>query len=160
MLPPTPEESLSAASIPEDEKDEAAARASALQRAKEAVMTKLSKEYARRAKEKQEGEWTASAAVQASLSALSLGVKTSAESGGFLSGDGDWEKYGHGLAHSGSSGSIRSRLKEGLFGRSFASVAAAAAAAAAGHHGNSWVSDLRGNVESQSALVPLIFSRS
>ncbi|EGS18489.1 uncharacterized protein CTHT_0050910 [Thermochaetoides thermophila DSM 1495] len=157
VLPPTPEESPSAASIPEDEKNEAAARASALQRAKEAVMTKLSKEYTHRAKEKQESEWTASAAVQASLSALNLGVKTSAESGSFLSGDLDWEKYGHGLTHTGSSGSIGSRLKEGLFGRSLASVAAAAAVC---HHGNSWVSDVRGSVESQSALVPLIFSRS
>ncbi|KAK3378598.1 hypothetical protein B0H63DRAFT_252126 [Podospora didyma] len=103
------------------EAQDAALRSTALRRAKEAVLSKLSREYVKR---KTSGSHTKdSAAVTAGLSALSLGLNSSCA----------------------ASSSMGFRIREGLFGRSLANVAEAP--------------DHR-SMESQSALVPLIFSRS
>jgi len=114
------------------EAEEAAARASALKRAKQAVMTKLSREFSkRRGGDGGDGRGKESAAVAAGLSALNLAMNLPAP-------------HHSGLSCA-STASVAYRLREGLFGRSMANVAIAP--------------DHR-SVESQSALVPLIFSRS
>jgi hypothetical protein len=113
------------------EAEEAAARSSALQRAKQAVITKLSREFSKRKVDGGDPRDKGSAAVVASLSALNLGMNLPAQHYSGLS--------------CGSSSSVAHRLREGLFGRSMANVAIAP--------------DHR-SLESQSALVPLMFSRS
>ncbi|KXX77325.1 hypothetical protein MMYC01_206348 [Madurella mycetomatis] len=114
------------------EAEEAAARSSALKRAREAVMTKLTREFSKRKADSGRGNGhdKDSAAVLAAAglsSALNLGMNNAS-----------------GLSCA-SSTSVGYRLREGLFGRSMANVAIAP--------------DHR-SLESQSALVPLIFSRS
>ncbi len=113
------------------EAEEAAARASALKRAKQAVMTKLSREFSKRKGDGGDARGKESAAVAAGLSALNLAMNLPAP-------------HHSGLSCA-STASVAYRLREGLFGRSMANVAIAP--------------DHR-SVESQSALVPLIFSRS
>ncbi|KAK3902022.1 hypothetical protein C8A05DRAFT_15861 [Staphylotrichum tortipilum] len=116
------------------EAEEAAARASALKRAKQAVMTKLSREFSKRKGDG--GDATRgkeSAAVVAGLSALNLAMNLPAP------------HHHHSGLSCASTSSVAYRLREGLFGRSLANVAIAP--------------DHR-SLESQSALVPLIFSRS
>ncbi|GAB1313824.1 hypothetical protein MFIFM68171_04034 [Madurella fahalii] len=114
------------------EAEEAAARSSALKRAREAVMTKLTREFSKRKADSGRGNGhdKDSAAVLAAAglsSALSLGMNNA------------------NALSCASSTSVGYRLREGLFGRSMANVAIAP--------------DHR-SLESQSALVPLIFSRS
>ncbi|KAH6844940.1 hypothetical protein B0I37DRAFT_172047 [Chaetomium sp. MPI-CAGE-AT-0009] len=113
------------------EAEEAAARSSALKRAKQAVITKLSREFSKRKVDGSDPRDKGSAAVIASLSTLNLGMNLHAQHYGGLS--------------CASSSSMGHRLREGLFGRSMAHVAIAP--------------DHR-SLESQSALVPLMFSRS
>lgn len=103
---------------------DAAARSSALKRAKETVLMKLSREFCKRSKAAPHSK--DSAAVTAGLSALNLGMGT-----------------GVTCATSPSMG-MGMRIREGLFGRSLANVAV--------------VADHR-SMDSQSALVPLMFSR-
>ncbi|SPQ22283.1 3a09b1f3-6ff7-4593-bbfc-50c44ec5f744 [Thermothielavioides terrestris] len=120
------------------EAEEAAARASALKRAKEAVITKLSREFSKRKADGSDArnkESAAAAAVAAGLSALSFGMNLPAH---------HHHHHHRGLSCA-SSSSVAYRLREGLFGRSMAHVAVAP--------------DHR-SLESQSALVPLILSRS
>ncbi|KAK4444854.1 hypothetical protein QBC34DRAFT_179481 [Podospora aff. communis PSN243] len=108
------------------EAQEAAARSSALQRAKDTVLAKLSREFCKR-RPSGGAHKNDSAAVVAGLSALNLGVS-------------------HALpANCASTSSMGLRIREGLFGRSLANVSIAP--------------DHR-SLESQSALVPLMFSRS
>lgn len=117
------------------EAEEAAARSSALKRAREAVMTKLSREFSKRkaADGGSDPRSKDSAAVVAGLSALNLGMNLPA----------------HNVSHNGlscaSSSSVGYRLREGLFGRSLANVS---------------IAPEPRHLESQSALVPLIFARS
>ncbi|KAK0638895.1 hypothetical protein B0T16DRAFT_336938 [Cercophora newfieldiana] len=88
------------------EAQEAAARSSALQRAKDTVLAKLSREFCKR-RPSGGSHKNDSAAVVAGLSALNLGVT-------------------HGLPTScASTSSMGMRLREGLFGRSMANVAIA-----------------------------------
>ncbi|KAK0614047.1 hypothetical protein B0T14DRAFT_294071 [Immersiella caudata] len=109
------------------EAQEAAARSSALQRAKDTVLAKLSREFCKRRPSGGGAHKNDSAAVVAGLSALNLGVS-------------------HALpANCASTSSMGLRIREGLFGRSLANVSIAP--------------DHR-TLESQSALVPLMFSRS
>jgi len=109
------------------EAQEAAARSSALQRAKDTVLAKLSREFCKR---KASGSHSKdSAAVVAGLSALTIGQNNSVANG----------------LNCASTSSMGFRIREGLFGRSMANVAIAP--------------DHR-SLESQSALVPLMFSRS
>ncbi|KAK0741279.1 hypothetical protein B0T18DRAFT_419832 [Schizothecium vesticola] len=103
---------------------DAAARSSALKRAKETVMMKLSREFCKRNRVAPHSK--DSAAVTAGLSALNLGTGMGA------------------TCASSSSMSMGMRIREGLFGRSLANV--------------SVVADHR-SMDSQSALVPLMFSR-
>ncbi|KAH8901015.1 hypothetical protein GQ53DRAFT_2055 [Thozetella sp. PMI_491] len=100
------------------EAEDAAARMSALKRAKEAVLTKLSREFSRR--KPRSAHSKDSAAVVAGLSTLNLGSCGS---------------------------SVGLRLREGLFGRSMANVA------------NIVIAPDHRSIESQSVLVPLMFSR-
>ncbi|KAL2130846.1 hypothetical protein VTI74DRAFT_5867 [Chaetomium olivicolor] len=139
------------------EAEEAAARASALQRAKEAVITKLSREFSKRrgsgdsnnSTDSTSSSSSAAAAARfnnkespaamvaaAGLSALNLAAMNAPQN------------HHSGLSCA-SSSSVALRLREGLFGRSLANVTMAAAAAAE-----------HKSMESQTALVPLIFSRS
>ncbi|KAL2143711.1 hypothetical protein VTI28DRAFT_10075 [Corynascus sepedonium] len=114
------------------EAEEAAARSSALKRAKQAVITKLTREFSkRRPADGSDPRSKGSAAVVASLSALNLSMNLPAQQYGGLS--------------CASSSTVGHRLRENLFGRSMADVAIAP--------------DQR-SLESQTALVPLIFSRS
>ncbi|KAK4237464.1 hypothetical protein C8A03DRAFT_16000 [Achaetomium macrosporum] len=117
------------------EAEEAAARSSALKRAKEAVITKLTREFSKRKADGSNGRNKESAAVLAGISQLSLSMNLPA--------------HHHNHNHSGlscaSSSSVGNRLRDGLFGRSMANVSIAP--------------DHR-SLESQTALVPLIFSRS
>ncbi len=110
------------------EAEEAAARMSALKRAKEAVLAKLGREFCRRKASSSHSK--DSAAVIAGLSTLNLGMNL---------------QLGNGLN---SCGSMGLRIREGLFGRSVVNVASVAIAP-----------DHR-SLESQSALVPLMFSRA
>jgi hypothetical protein len=133
------------------EAEEAAARSSALKRAKQAVITKLSREFSKRkpsdgGSESQRNS-KESAAVVAGLSALNLGMNMPAHPAHReRERDRDYPQHLH---HSGlscaSSSSVAYRLREGLFGKSVANVAVAP--------------DHR-SLESQTALVPLIFARS
>lgn len=141
------------------EAEEAAARSSALKRAKEAVITKLSREFAKQQR-KDSGvhhhhsrNKDSAAVVAAGMSVLSLGMDLSPGQG---QGQGQQQYHHSGLS---CSSSIGFRIREGLFGRSMANVAAAAAAAAAAGSGSVASADSR-SLESQSVLVPLIFSRS
>lgn len=115
------------------EAEEAAARSSALKRAREAVITKLSREFA---KQQRKDSKDSAAVIVAREPTLNLGM--------------DLPPMHHnnssGLSFA-SSSSVASRIREGLFGRSMANVAMA------------MTPDHR-SLESQSALVPLIFSRS
>ncbi|KAK4151420.1 hypothetical protein C8A00DRAFT_17181 [Chaetomidium leptoderma] len=115
------------------EAEEAAARSSALKRAKQAVMTKLSREFSKRKVDSGSDPRSkdSAAAVAAGLSALNLGMNLPA--------------HPHSGLSCASSSSVAYRLREGLFGRSMANVAMAPE-----HR----------SLESQTALVPLIFSRS
>ncbi|KAL2264890.1 hypothetical protein VTJ83DRAFT_7400 [Remersonia thermophila] len=125
------------------EAEEAAARSSALQRAKEAVITKLSREFAKRSRAGKEGRGGSkeSAAVIAGISALNLSMN--------LPTSHQHHQHHHHHHHSGlscgSSSSVAYRFKEGIFGRSLASVA---------------IEPDQRSLESQTALVPLILSRS
>jgi len=122
--------------------EEAAARSSALRRAKETVLAKLSREFCKRkaAAAATSGGSKDSAAVMG-LPGLNLGTGVSvgygcaaaAATAGASGGGGFGSRWGSGL-------------REGLFGRSVAHVGAVQA-------------DHR-SMESQTALVPLIFSRS
>jgi hypothetical protein len=134
------------------EAEEAAARSSALKRAKQAVITKLSREFSKRkpadgGSESQRNS-KESAAVVAGLSALNLGMNMPAhpahrERERERERDRDYPQH---LQHSGlscaSSSSVAYRLRDGLFGKN--------AAVAPDHR----------SLESQTALVPLIFARS
>ncbi|KAL2190663.1 hypothetical protein L209DRAFT_4596 [Thermothelomyces heterothallicus CBS 203.75] len=113
------------------EAEEAAARSSALKRAKQAVITKLSREFSKRRMDGSNPRNKDSAAVIASLSALNLSMNLPAQQYGGLS--------------CASSSSVGHRLRDNMFGRSMANMAIAP--------------DHR-SLESQTALVPLIFSRS
>ncbi|KAK0719516.1 hypothetical protein B0H67DRAFT_551858 [Lasiosphaeris hirsuta] len=113
------------------EAQDAAARSSALKRAKEAVLMKLSREFCKRKVSGGPPHSKDSAAVVAGLSVLNLGP-----------GNASTVNNGSGCAPTSSMGL---RIREGLFGRSLANV--------------SIMPDHRG-LESQSALVPLMFSRS
>jgi len=113
------------------EAEEAAARSSALKRAKQAVITKLSREFSKRRGDTSDPRSKDSAAVVAGLSALNLGMNLPAQQYSGLS--------------CASSSSVGHRLREGLFGRSMANIA---------------IPPDHRSLESQSALVPLIFSRS
>ncbi|KAL1835718.1 hypothetical protein VTJ49DRAFT_6164 [Mycothermus thermophilus] len=119
------------------EAEEAAARSSALKRAKEAVITKLSREFSKRSRggKNDRGGSKESAAVIAGISALNLSMNLPTS---------HHNHHQSGLS-CGSSTSVAYRFKEGIFGRSLASVAIAP--------------DQR-SLESQTALVPLILSRS
>ncbi|KAK4113703.1 hypothetical protein N656DRAFT_750655 [Canariomyces notabilis] len=136
------------------EAEEAAARSSALKRAREAVMTKLTREFSkrsngnggngRRLKKENSNKTDSAAAAAASVSALhhyhhQLGMSLP-------------HSTSHNLSCA-SSSNMSARLREGLFGRSLANVAALAAASSAAENTG------RG-MDSQTALVPLIFSRS
>ncbi|KAL2023116.1 hypothetical protein VTK56DRAFT_3722 [Thermocarpiscus australiensis] len=125
------------------EAEEAAARSSALKRAKEAVMTKLTREFSKRSRGGSgsgsgsgHGSAAVVAAAAAGLSALNLGTNLPAYNNSSSSGGG----------LSCASSSLGFRVREGLFGRSMADVVA--------------VTPDHRSLESQSALVPLIFSRS
>lgn len=121
------------------EAEEAALRASALQRAKAAVMTKLSREFSkRRPADAGDARGKGSAAVVAGLSALNLGMNLPPPAAAHQ------HHSGGGLSCA-SASSIGYRLREGLFGRSLANVVI--------------MPDHR-SLESQSALVPLMFSRA
>ncbi|KAK3328517.1 hypothetical protein B0T19DRAFT_356669 [Cercophora scortea] len=125
------------------EAEEAALRSSALKRAKEAVLAKLSREFCKRRTGSGAPAHTKdSAAVVAGLSNLNLGA-----GGGY--------GYGYGMhsAANGGGNSMGYRIREGLFGRSMANVNAMSSSM------GTVMADRRG-VESQSTLVPLIFSRS
>ncbi|KAK0745402.1 hypothetical protein B0T21DRAFT_359641 [Apiosordaria backusii] len=119
---------------------EQAARSSALKRAREAVMTKLSREFSKKANansEKNKG----SAAVQQVAGMMSIADLPlhPLHTGGSNSNNNV----------NGSSGSIGYRIREGLFGRSSANVAECTK------------DQQRVTMESNgSALVPLIFARS
>ncbi|KAK4190714.1 hypothetical protein QBC35DRAFT_64276 [Podospora australis] len=134
------------------EAEEAAARSSALKRARDAVMTKLSREFARR-KNSSEGissdrlaggnnnnysHKQDSAAVTAGLSALNLGMAMPPPQRQYHHNNNSVAAGFCGNTASASSG-FGFRLREGLFGKSMANV--------------SVVSD-------HSAMVPLMFSRS
>ncbi|KAK4121060.1 hypothetical protein N657DRAFT_578617 [Parathielavia appendiculata] len=128
------------------EAEEAAARSSALKRAKQAVMTKLSREFSKRSKDgsvaerNNKGESAAVVAAAAWSSALNLSMNLQAAQ--------QQQHYGGGGGLScASSSSVGHRLREGLFGKSMAQLAMPVAP------------DHR-SLESQTALVPLIFSRS
>jgi hypothetical protein len=119
------------------EAEEAAARSSALKRAKQAVITKLSREFSKRSRadgSDPRSKDSAAVAVVAGLSALNLGSMNLPPA----------QQNYSGLSCA-SSASVGHRLREGLFGRSLANVAIAP--------------DHR-SLESQTALVPLMFSRS
>ncbi|KAL1861421.1 hypothetical protein VTK73DRAFT_7123 [Phialemonium thermophilum] len=114
----------------EQEEQEEAARSSALRRAKEAVLTKLSLEFCKRQPPVRRACKMDSAAVS-SLN-LSTGVV------------GDAGKGGGGGGSAGFGRRLGSNLRDGLFGRAGTSAPR---------------SDYR-SLDSQSALVPLFFSRS
>ncbi|KAK3309181.1 uncharacterized protein B0T15DRAFT_132272 [Chaetomium strumarium] len=116
------------------EAEEAAARSSALKRAKEAVITKLTREFSKRKADGSNVRNKESAAVLAGISALNLSMNLPAH------------HHNHSGLTCASSSSVSNRLREGLFGRSLANVSSIAP-------------DNR-SLESQTALVPLIFSRS
>jgi hypothetical protein len=119
------------------EAQEAAARSSALKRAKEAVITKLTREFSKRSKGGDgKSRSKESAAVIAGLSALNLSMN--------LPTSHYQNSNANGLSCA-SSSSVAYRFKEGIFGRSLTSVAIAP--------------DQR-SLDSQTALVPLILSRS
>ncbi|KAK1750572.1 hypothetical protein QBC47DRAFT_119239 [Echria macrotheca] len=128
------------------EAQDAAARSSALQRAKETVLMKLSREFC----SKRRTGHKDSAAVVAGLSALNLGMAHgigSSSAGPFGNVSVVSSTAGGGGGGCGASSSIGVRFREGLFGRSMASIGVVA------DHGHR-------SLESQSALVPLMFSRS
>ncbi|KAL2258998.1 hypothetical protein VTK26DRAFT_7483 [Humicola hyalothermophila] len=131
------------------EAEEAAARSSALKRAKEAVITKLSREFARQQRREngRGGSKDSAAVVAAGMSVLSLGMELPASHHHHHYQQ--QQQQQHQYHHSGlsCSSSIGFRIREGLFGRSTANVAAA-------------VTPDHRSLESQSALVPLILSRS
>lgn len=113
------------------EAEEAAARSSALKRAKQAVITKLSREFS---KQNRKGSKDSAAVLVAGMSTLNLGMKLPVH-------------HNNNSGLSCASSSMGFRIREGLFGRSMANVAGA------------FTPDHR-SMESQSALVPLMFSRS
>ncbi|KAK4104361.1 hypothetical protein N658DRAFT_419500 [Parathielavia hyrcaniae] len=136
------------------EAQEAAARSSALRRAKQAVMTKLSREFSKRSRDgsagersrnnnsnNNKGESAAVVAAAAWSSALNLSMNLQAAQQQQHCGGG-----GGGLSCA-SSSNVGHRLREGFFGKSMAHLAMPVAP------------DHR-SVGSQTALVPLIFSRS
>jgi hypothetical protein len=146
----------------EQEAAEAATRNSALKRAREAVLAKLSREFVRRKAAQAKDKDSAAVLGLSGLSALSLGT---------VMGAGAPPVGGS----SGSGLSGLSRFREGLFGRSIG--IATGSAVNVGHHGGgyggygqgngSYVgfggvhADHRTTVESAtSAFVPLMFSRS
>jgi hypothetical protein len=142
------------------EAEEAAARSFALKRAREAVMTKLTREFSKRSnnsngggagrrlkKENNNNKTDSAAVAAASVSALhhyhhQLGMSLPHST-----------SHAVNLGGCASSSNMSARLREGLFGRSLANVAALAAASSAAENTG------RG-MDSQTALVPLIFSRS
>ncbi|KAL2159094.1 hypothetical protein VTH06DRAFT_2853 [Thermothelomyces fergusii] len=113
------------------EAEEAAARSAALKQAKEAIITKLSREFSKRRVDKSGPRNKDSAAVIASLSALSFRMNLPAL------------RYG-GLSCAPSS-SVGHRLCDSTFERRMANVA---------------ITPDHRNLESQTALVPLIFTWS
>jgi hypothetical protein len=120
---------------------DAAARSSALRRAKEMVLMKLSREFCKRKTGTNVLPHSKdSAAVVAGLSALNLGMG--------LPVCASTANLGASCAPTSSASSMGLRIREGLFGRSLANVASTMG-----------VADHR-SIESQSALVPLMFSRS
>jgi hypothetical protein len=119
------------------EAEEAAARSSALKRAKEAVITKLTREFSKRKADRSNTRNKESAAVLAGISALNLSMNLPVHPA---------HHHNHSGLSCASSSSVSNRLREGLFGRSLANVSSIAP-------------DNR-SLESQTALVPLIFSRS
>ncbi|KAL2115582.1 hypothetical protein VTJ04DRAFT_9837 [Mycothermus thermophilus] len=120
------------------EAQEAAARSSALKRAKEAVITKLTREFSKRSKGGDDKSRSKeSAAVIAGLSALNLSMN-------LPTSHYQNNNNANGLSCA-SSSSVAYRFKEGIFGRSLTSIAIAP--------------DQR-SLDSQTALVPLILSRT
>ena len=115
------------------EAEEAAARSSALRRAKETVLAKLSREFCKRRAAAGAGGVGGSAAVMG-LPGMNLGTGVVGCGGAAVAGRGG-----------GFGSRFGSGLREGLFGRSVAHVSSVQA-------------DHR-SMESQTALVPLIFSR-
>lgn len=122
--------------------EEAAARSSALRRAKETVLAKLSREFCKRKGAGGSGNGSKDSAAVMGLPGMNLGTgitvggcAAAAAAGG--GGGGFGSRWGSGL-------------REGLFGRSVAAAAANVGAVQPDHR----------SMESQTALVPLIFSRS
>jgi hypothetical protein len=141
----------------EQEAEEAATRNSALKRAREAVLAKLSRDFVRRKAAQTKDKDSAAVSGLSGLSALSLGTVMGAP-----------------LGASNGSGSGLSRFREGLFGRSIG-IATGSAVNVSRHggyggygYGNGSCmglggvhADHRTTVESaSSAFVPLMFSRS
>ncbi|KAB5577652.1 hypothetical protein GE09DRAFT_526768 [Coniochaeta sp. 2T2.1] len=139
----------------EQEAQEAATRNSALKRAREAVLAKLSREFVRRKAAQAKDKDSAAVLGLSGLSALSLGTVM-----GHAPGAAVMNSQGH------QSG--LSRFREGIFGRSIG--IATGSAFNVHHHGNGSCmgfvghgvhADHRTTVESaSSAFVPLMFSRS
>ncbi|KAH8911015.1 hypothetical protein BR93DRAFT_872921 [Coniochaeta sp. PMI_546] len=142
----------------EQEAEEAATRNSALKRAREAVLAKLSREFVRRKAAQAKDKDSAAVLGLSGLSALSLGTVMGAPPAAVSNGGG------------------LSRFREGLFGRSIG-IATGSSAVNVNHyrggygvygHGNGSCmglggvhADHRTTVESaSSAFVPLMFSRS
>lgn len=140
----------------EQEAEDAATRNSALKRAREAVLAKLSREFVRRKAAQAKGKDSAAVSGLSGLSALSLGTVMGAPAAV-------------------SSGGGLSRFREGLFGRSIG-IATGSSVNVNSHHGGYGSfghgngscmglggvhADHRTTVESaSSAFVPLMFSRS
>ncbi|KAK3325188.1 hypothetical protein B0H66DRAFT_113279 [Apodospora peruviana] len=166
------------------EAQESAARSSALKRAKEAVLAKLSREFSppsasspthRRKVSNGHGKDSAAALASAGLaSALNLNIGGS-QHPTLLTNQGNGWTSTNNMATMNSFGA---RLREGLFGRSMANVSATAGhnngyggSYGGGHHGNNYCSSVVSDhmqagrttsvaTDARSVMVPLIISRS
>ncbi|KAK4169183.1 hypothetical protein QBC43DRAFT_227784 [Cladorrhinum sp. PSN259] len=154
--------------IKREEAEAAAARSSALKRAREAVINKLSKQFQSQQQDSkttpERRHYDGSAAVR--------------RAGGMELG-GQMMTQGHGIrghnnngSHHATSHGLGQRIREGLFGRSVANVTGGGGhhhhhhhGYGNGNHGNASVASVvvvpdHRSLDSQSALVPLIFSRT
>ncbi|KAK4463454.1 hypothetical protein QBC42DRAFT_173625 [Cladorrhinum samala] len=165
--------------IKREEAAEAAARSSALKRAREAVMTKLSKEFAKQRGPGGSGGERPELKRKDSAAVRFVAKQQQQHDGGNSNNSNNNEAEMVGAGNGGSGGtSLGNRIREGLFGRGGGGGNVTAAGHGHSHHNHHHhgygkgkerssaesersvtVSDGRG-LESQSALVPLIFSRS
>ncbi|KAK3989267.1 hypothetical protein QBC44DRAFT_291413 [Cladorrhinum sp. PSN332] len=154
--------------IKREEAEQAAARSSALKRAREAVINKLSKQFSQQQQQQQDTTGQHRERKHHEGSAAVRFVGRSSSRGELNAGYGGVEQQQQQQGHhgvvgvnvntSGSGHGLGQRIREGIFGRSLASVNHGYGRGV-GASAQSVVSDRR-EVESGSLVVPLIFSRS